>query len=195
MFWIPISVIAIIIWYVVYLSNDLKSAQYDREYQQKRNAVAAFRSLATDEDMERELRWQFDDNKIDCNAVVRAFMGGDSKWDDYTGGNAYGRRKAEMVLMAQKGKFPGPTFSFSLGSTNPKSRFSQEQWTSMNVEYLFRLENELRQRLHQNVVLYAAYDTHENGESNRYRRRLSECVRLGERKYITWAATLEFAIE
>ena len=156
MFWIPISVIAIIIWYVVYLSNGLKSAQHDREYKQQRDAVAAFRRLATDEDMERELRWQFDDYKIDCNAVVRSFMGGDSKWDDYTGGNAYGRRKAEMVLMAQKGKFPGPTFSFSLGETNPKSRFSREQWTSMNVEFLFRLENELRQRLHQNVVLYAA---------------------------------------
>ena len=195
MFWIPISVIAIIIWYVVYLSNGLKSARYDREYQQKRNAVAAFRSLVTDEDMERELRWQFDDYKIDCNAVVRSFMGGDSKWDDYTGGNAYGRRKAEMVLMAQKGKFPGPTFSFSLGVTNPKSRFSQEQWTSMNVEYLFRLENELRQRLGRNVVLYAMYNTYENGESNRHRRRLSECVRLGEGKHITWAATLEFAIE
>ena len=195
MFWIPISVIAIIIWYVVYLSNGLKSAQYDREYKQKRDAVAAFRSIATDEDMERELRWQFDDYKIDCNAVVRSFMGGDRKWDDYTGGDAYGRRKAEMVLMAQNGKFPGPTSSFSLGVTNPKSRFSQEQWTSMNVEYLFRLENELRQRLHQNVVLYASYYANDNGGRNLHRRRLRECVRLGERKYITWAATLEFAIE
>ena len=195
MFWIPISVIAIIIWYVVYLSNGLKSARYDREYQQKRNAVSAFRSLTTDEDMERELRWQFDDNKIDCNAVVRAFMGGDRKWDDYTGGNAYGRRKAEMVLMAQKGKFPGITSSFSLGVTNPKSRFSNEQWTSMNVEYLIRLEKELRQRLGRNVVLYASYYANENGERNLHRRRLQECVRLDEGRYITWAATLEFAIE
>ena len=195
MFWIPISVIAIIIWYVVYLSNGLKSAQYDREYKQKRDAVAAFRRLATDEDMERELRWQFDDYKIDCNAVVRSFMGGDSKWDDYTGGDAYGRRKAEMVLMAQKGKFPGPTSSFSLGVTNPKSHFSNEQWTSMNVEYQLRLEKELRQQLGRNVVLYASYYANENGERNLHRRRLSECVRLGEKKYITWAATLEFAIE
>lgn len=195
MFWIPISVIAIMIWYVVYLSNDLKSAQYDREYKQQRDAVAAFRSLATDEDMERELRWQFDDYKIDCNAVVRSFMGGDNKWDDYTGGNAYGRRKAEMVLMAQKGKFPGITSSFSLGVTNPKSRFSNEQWTSMNVEYLLHLEKELRQRLGRNVILYASYYANENGERNLHRRRLQECARLGEGKYITWAATLEFAIE
>lgn len=195
MFWIPISVIAIIIWYIVSLSNGVKAAQYDREYQQKRNAVAAFRSLVTDEDLERELRWQFDDHKIDCNAVVRAFMGGDSKWDDYTGGNAYGRRKAEMVLMAQKGKFPGITSSFSLGVTNPKSHFSNEQWTSMNVEYLLRLEKELRQQLGRNVVLYASYYANENGERNLHRRRLRECVRLGEGKYITWAATLEFAIE
>ena len=195
MFWIPISVIAIIIWYVVYLSNGLKSARYDREYQQKRSAVSAFRSLTTDEDMERELRWQFDDNKIDCNAVVRAFMGGDRKWDDYTGGNAYGRRKAEMVLMAQKGKFPGITSSFSLGVTNPKSRFSNEQWTSMNVEYLIRLEKELRQRLGRNVVLYASYYANENGERNLHRRRLQECIRLDEGRYITWSATLEFAIE
>lgn len=195
MFWIPIACIAFVIWYVLSLVNGIRTVKYNREYQRERDAAEAFRELTRDRDLEQQLRWQFEDRKIDCNAVVREFMGGHPKWDDYTGGNAYGRNKAEMVLMARHGKFPGITSSFTIGSVNPRSRFIESQWADMNVEFLMKLQSTLRQRLGRNVVLYVTYQSYETGQSVTCRRRLNECVARGEGNRITWAASLEFVIE
>lgn len=195
MFWIPIAAIAFVIWYIGYISNTVKTAKYDREYDQWRKSVDTFQELTRDRDLEQKLRWDFEDNKIDCNAVVREFMGGDPKWADYAGGNAYGRRKAEIILMAQQGKFPGPMSSFSLDSANPKTRFTQTQWTDMNAEFLMKLQALLRQRLGRNVVLYASYYEHDSGDHNLINRTLRDCIARGESKYLTWAANLTFVIE
>ena len=195
MFWIPICFIVLVIWYIWKIGDTVKTSQFEREYKQRRDSVEAFRTLAHDPDTEQRLSWQFEDYKIDCNAVVREFMGGDPKWEDYAGGNVYGKEKAEMVLMAQQGKFPGITSSFSLGSVNPKSRFLNREWAEMNVEFLTKLTMTLRRKLGRNVVLYATYRVLENDKFVTRRRTLQECVRAGEQEHITWAARLEFAIE
>ena len=195
MFWVPIMAIFLVIWYVRYLSDTVKTERFNKEYSQWRSSVDEFRRLTRDEDLEQKLGWDFEDYKIDCDAVICEFMGGDPKWAAYSGGKVYGKRKAEMVLMAQRGKFPGPVSSFSIGSVNPKSRFTNSQWTDMNVEFLTELTMTLRQKLGRYVVLYATYTVLENDKLVTRRRTLQECVRAGEEKYITWAASLEFAIE
>lgn len=195
MFWIPICAIVFVLWYILAIADGVATAKYKREYKRERDAAEAFRSLTRDRDMEQELRWQFEDRKIDCNAVVREFMGGHPKWDDYTGGNVYGKNKAEMVLMAQRGKFPGITSSFSIGSVNPKSRFTESQWAKMNVEFLMKLQKTLQQRLGRNVVLHVTYQSYETGKAVTCRRTLQECVRLGEEEHITWSASLEFSTQ
>ena len=195
MFWIPIMTIFLAISYVFYLSDAVKTAQYKREYEQWRTSVDKFRELTYDEDLEQRLHWDFEDYKIDCDSVISQFMGGDPKWVAYSGGKVYGKRKAEMVIMAQRGKFPSMMSSFSLGSVNPRTRFTNKQWTDMNVEFLWKLQTTLRQRLGRNVVLHASYDVYENDKIKRVNRTLQECVVHSESKYITWAANLTFAIE
>ena len=194
MFWIPIGAIAFVIWFISYVSGSVKQAKYDMEYSQWKKATEEFKKLTRDRDMEQRMRWDFEDHKIDCNAVVREFMGGDPKWEAYAGGNAFGKEKAEMVLMVQQGKFPGCTNSFTLGSVNPKSRFTEKEWTDMNAQFLLKIEETLRRKLRRNVVLEVQYYEYETGHGHTVREPLRECIANKHTNYITWAATLTFMI-
>lgn len=195
MFWIPFAVIILIIWYFSTAVDAVKTSNYKRDYQSRRDAEQRFRELTRDDDLEERLRWDFEDRKIDCNAVVREFMGGDPKWEQYAGGNTYGETKAKMVLMAKQGKFPSSSAFFSLGSVNPKIRLTNKQWTDMNAEFLMKLQNHFREKLNQNVVLHLSYNIYDGKTSQLVSRTLQECISRGETEHITWSAVLAFRIE
>jgi len=195
MFWIPIVVIVLVIWYFNTAVDAVKTSNYKREYQSRRDAAQRFSDLTRDEDLEQHLRWDFEDWKIDCNAVVREFMGGNPKWDQYTGGNAYGKEKAKMALMAQQGKFPGLMSSFKPGMINPAVRLTNSELRDMNVEYLLRLQNTLRQRLGRNVVLYVTIYDYSVHPIRTETKRLQDCLASDDRELIGGMSNYEFRID
>lgn len=195
MFWIPIAAIALVFWYCHAFADAVKTSGYQRGYDMRRAQEEKFSSLTRDSELEQKLRWDFEDRKIDCNAVVREFMGGDPKWEQYAGGNTYGETKAKMVLMAKQGKFPSSSAFFSLGSVNPKIRLTNKQWTDMNAEFLMKLQNHFRKQLNRNVVLHLSYNIYDGKSSQLVSRTLQECISRGETEHITWAAVLAFRIE
>lgn len=195
MFWIPIAVIVLVIWYFGTVVEAVKTSNYKRDYQSHRDAEQRFRELTRDDDLEQRLRWDFEDKKIDCNAVVREFMGGDPKWDQYTGGNAYGRKKAELVLMAQQGKFPGLMSSFDTGMINPAVRLTNRELHDMHIKFLMRLQNTLRQRLGRNVVLYVTIWDYSVHPIRTETKSLQDCLASGDGEHVGGMANLTFRID
>lgn len=153
MFWIPVAVVVIVIWYILSLSSSIQTARSEKEYNRIRQAEDDLKKIVVDQELENQLFYEMESSIYldEWKNIVCDFMGGGQEWADYVD-YADGRKKATLVLMAKQGKLPAWFVSFgswlhltdeTMHKPGPH-RISPKRGREMNEEFILHVEEYLR---------------------------------------------------
>ena len=78
---------------------------------------------------------------------------------------------------------------------NPAVRLTNSELRDMNMEYLLRLQDTLRQRLGRNVVLYVTIYDYSVHPIRTETKRLQDCLASDDRELIGGMSNYEFRID
>ena len=138
MFFVPIAFVFLVVWFIGYIYKQIGYGKYNRaEYQveqgRKRAAV-----MLQDEALATKFYNDLDKKYTEQAKIVREFMGGDRKWDEFSLG--CGRELATLVLLAQQGR---TSSGYIIGNPINCSYKLGERAPAMIEEFVLRLEDEL----------------------------------------------------
>ena len=166
MFWIPIFVILLMIYFCKALTDGFHTYHFKRDYQRSVDKRQELERLVKDIELEYTISKQLRHNYSEWTRLVQEFMGGDKKWGDYADFRN-GFLKALTVAMLKHNKLPSelvfPTgFHLWCSETSPSAMdgngFSPREAREMDEEFLLRVEQELRTRHIDAVVICQASD-------------------------------------
>ncbi len=152
MFWLPIAFVIIFIYFIIHLVGAFQEGKYKYDFDTYMSKKAALKSKTYDGRLEEELKNELKYDNERCKKIVCDFMGGDPVWRDYM--LEYDTKRAVLVEMVKRGKLTYDCFStlklYLVGKKTPYG-----QGTSMNVRFILKLEEYLREHFGMKVTVYA----------------------------------------
>ena len=151
MFWIPVSAIIITVWLCIHFVSQVKTEQYNAEFNDYQKSKQALANIVVDSNLEYRLKQEIQTDLEQWKKTMREFMGGGSEWEEYMD-YASGERKILMIEMAKRGRLPDECvkygFNFPLPLNAKRSigvcSIDPVRGRAMNEQFILRIEEYLR---------------------------------------------------
>ena len=138
MIFVPLAIIALIIWFLVFVYRQIGHGKYNRATYRVEQSRQRAEVMIRDDALAARIYDDLDKKYAEQARIVREFMGGDGKWDLFSYG--CGHSLAKLVLLAQNGKM---SYEYIIGSPIVCSHMLKDNAPAMIEEFVLRLEDEL----------------------------------------------------